>query len=75
MEPVKRGFLSVQFIAFESVVIRGFQRGGIFREIAANADWVQFDFSVRILLDLLKVREQGAACGDGELRFASASAK
>ena len=57
MEPVKRGFLSVQFIAFESVVIRGFQRGRIFCPLAADGDRVELDFSVRILFDLFEVRE------------------
>ena len=75
VKPVKRGFLSVQFVALESKVVRGFQRGGIFCEFAANADWVQLNFSVRILFDLFEVREQRTACGDAELGFASASAE
>ena len=57
VKPIKRGFLSVQFIAFESVIIRGFQRGRIFRPFAADSDRIESDFSVRPFFDIFKVRE------------------
>ena len=41
-EPIKRAQFVVVPAQFQPVVIRGFQRGGIFGPFAANADRIEF---------------------------------
>ena len=72
MEPIERGFLGVAFVAFESKVVRGFERGRIFRPFAANPDWIERDFSSSVFLESFEIRKQGTASVDAELTFASA---
>jgi len=46
MEPVERGFLGVVFLSTGTVVVRGFERGGILRPFAANPDRIEREFGV-----------------------------
>ncbi len=75
LKPFKRGFLSVVFLSTGAVVVRGFQRGGILRPLAADTDWIKGDFSSSVVFEVFEMREQGAARVDAELSFASAEAK
>ena len=63
VKPIERGFLGVAFIAFESKVVCGFQRGRILGPFTANPDWVKGDFCVGVFLESFEMLKQGAERG------------
>ena len=78
-EPFQRGFLArvvvVAVVRFETVFLRSFARGRMFRPFAANADGVEFKFlsgAVFVFFQIFEQREQGRA---GELAFPAACAE
>jgi hypothetical protein len=57
LKPFKRGFLGVVFLSTGTVVVRGFQRGGIFCPLAANRDRIEREFSVCPFFNIFEVVE------------------
>lgn len=75
LEPLQRCLVLGIDPVLEPVVFRSLKRGWVLAPLAANADGVEFNFSIRPLFYVLEMVKQCAAGADAELRFPATSAE